>query len=152
MGEPLELWPITLRDANAFVAQHHRHHIAVRGCVSCVSVRTGDTTVGVAIIGRPVARMLQDGVTAEVTRCCVAGDGRNACSKLYRAAWRAVRALGYRRLITYTLAEEGGASLRGAGMRRVGEAGGGSWTRPSRERIDKHPTTKKVRWEITAHD
>jgi hypothetical protein len=145
----MQLAPITLRAANEFVARRHRHHRPVRGCVSCVSVLAGEQLVGVAIIGRPVARGLQDGYTAEVTRCCTDGT-RNACSMLYRAAWRAVRALGYRRLVTYTLPDEGGASLRGAGMRCVGAAGGGSWDCPSRRRADKHPTAPKLRWEIAA--
>lgn len=120
----LELVPISLDEANAFVEQHHRHHKAARGCISSVAVAAGGTVVGVAIIGRPVSRHLQDGWTAEVVR--VATDGtRNACSMLYGAAWRAVRALGYRRLVTYTLPEEGGASLRASGFALIGEAGGG---------------------------
>lgn len=145
----LQLVPITLRAANAFVAEKHRHHKPARGCISCVSAHDGEKTVGVAIVGRPVARMLQDGFTAEVTRLCTDGT-RNVCSMLYRAAWRSVRALGYRRLVTYTLPEEGGASCRAAGMQLIGEAGGGSWNRESRERIDQHPTQTKFRWEITA--
>jgi hypothetical protein len=96
----LTVRPITLRAANAEVERLHRHHPAVRGCLFCLSVVDQDGAVrGVAIVGRPVARMLQDGVTAEVTR--VATDGaQNACSMLYGAAWRAARAIGYRRLIT----------------------------------------------------
>lgn len=140
--------PITLREAQAFVAAHHRHHQPPRGCICCVAVADGDTVRGVAVVGRPVARMLQDGWTAEVVR--VATDGaRNACSMLYGAAWRAARALGYRRLVTYTLPEEGGASLRGAGWRLIGEAGGGTWSRQARPRVDLHPTQAKLRWEMT---
>ncbi len=102
--------------------------------------------VGVAVVGRPVARALQDGATAEVIR--LATDGmRNACSMLYGACWRAARALGYRRLITYTLATEPGVSLRAAGWTLIGEAGGGIWSRPSRPRDDAHPTQGKLRWE-----
>jgi len=142
----LELVLITLREANRFVEQHHRHHQAARGCRFCVAVAQDDEVVGVAIVTRPVARRLDDGWTAEVSR--VATDGtRNACSKLYGAAWRAARALGFRRLITYTLPEEGGASLRGAGWRCVGEAGGGSWSRRDRPRVDLHPLQQKLRWE-----
>ncbi len=140
--------PITLREAQAFVAAHHRHHRPPRGCICCVAVADGDTVRGVAVVGRPVARMLQDGWTAEVVR--VATDGaKNACSMLYGAAWRAARALGYRRLVTYTLPEEGGASLRGAGWRLIGEAGGGTWSRQARPRVDLHPTQAKLRWEMT---
>jgi hypothetical protein len=145
----LELVPITQREAFAFVSEQHRHHRPPRGSVLQVAVSREGEVVGVCIVGRPVSRMLQDGYTAEVTR--VATDGtRNACSKLYGAAWRAVRALGYRRLITYTLPEEGGASLRGAGFKLLGEAGGGSWSRKDRPRVDLHPTQQKLRWERTA--
>jgi hypothetical protein len=142
----LVLQPITLREANAFVELHHRHHKPVRGCICCVGVSSAGAVVGAAIVGRPLARMLQDGWTAEVLR--VATDGtKNACSMLLGASWRAARALGYRRLITYTLPEEGGASLRGAGFTLVGEAGGGSWGRKGRPRVDLHPTQEKLRWE-----
>lgn len=142
----LVITPTSLREANAFVAAHHRHHRPARGCIACVAVSEGDVVRGVAIVGRPVSRMLDDGWTAEVLR--VATDGaRNACSMLYGASWRACRALGYRRLVTYTLPEEGGASLRAAGWRCIGEAGGGSWDRKGRPRVDLHPTQAKLRWE-----
>lgn len=116
--------------------------------VAAVSDIEGEVR-GVAVAGRPVARLLQDGFTAEVTRLCTDG-APNACSMLYRALWRAVRALGYRRLVTYTLPEEGGASLRAAGFALIGEAGGGTWHRPAngRPRVDLHPTQEKLRWEL----
>ncbi len=145
----LTITPITQREANAYVAQHHRHHKPVTGAIFCVAASEGETVHGVAIVGRPVARALQDGWTAEVTRCCTDG-ARNACSMLYGAAWRAARAMGYRKLITYTLAEEGGASLKAAGFRCIGAAGGGSWDCPSRPRIDTHPMQQKLRWEQAA--
>ncbi len=142
----LTVQPISMAEANRYVETHHRHHRPVRGCLFCVAVNDGERVVGVAIVGRPKARMLQDGYTAEVVR--VATDGtRNACSALYGAAWRAARAIGYRRLVTYTLPEEGGASLRGAGWHCVGKAGGGSWDRKARPRVDLHPTQEKIRWE-----
>lgn len=145
----LSLVPITLRDACAFIAEHHRHHDPPRGCILTVGAATGDRVVGVCVVGRPVARMLQDGFTAEVTR--VATDGaRNANSFLYGAAWRACRALGYRRLVTYTLPGEGGASLRAAGWTLLGEAGGGSWSRRSRPRVDHAPTQVKLAWQVSA--
>jgi hypothetical protein len=152
----LSLAPCSRDEANAFVEQHHRHHGRVAGhifalaCVASVDEPGGrvELVVGVAIVGRPVARGLQDGLTAEVTR--VATDGtRNACSFLYGASWRAARSLGYRKLVTYTLAAEGGASLRAAGWRVVGEVRAESWSRPSRPRVDKTPLQKKLRWEAT---
>tara|TARA_S200002703_G_scaffold135574_1_gene124513 strand:+ start:722 stop:1165 length:444 start_codon:yes stop_codon:yes gene_type:complete len=145
----LHLVPIKQREAFAFVERHHRHHKPPRGSILQVAVADGEEVVGVAIIGRPVSRVLDDGWTAEVTR--VATDGhRNACSMLYGAAWRAVRALGYRKLVTYTLPEESGGSLRGAGWRCLGEAGGGSWARKDRPRVDLHPLQVKLRWERVA--
>lgn len=143
----LTIVPVTLDEANAFVAQHHRHHKPVPGAKFCVAVADDEGAVrGVAIVGRPVARRLDNGWTLEVNRCATDGT-RNACSMLYGAAWRAAKAMGFRRLITYTLPEEGGASLRGAGWTCVGERGGGSWNVPSRPRVDKHPTQTKILWE-----
>lgn len=142
----LTVVPISFAEANSFVAQHHRHHKPVVGCKFVVAVATKNEIVGVALVGRPVARALDDGWTLEVNRLCTDGH-RNACSMLYAAAWRAARALGYRKLITYTLAEEGGASLRAAGWRVVAETDGGSWNCPSRPRVDTHPLQAKLRWE-----
>ena len=141
--------PCTLRRANAFVRQHHRHHRPPQGGRFALAVESEAGLHGVAIVGTPVARLLDDGLTAEVTRCCTDGTP-NACSMLYGAAWRAARALGYRRLITYTLAEEGGASLRAANFTLIGEAGGGTWSRQTRPRVDTHPTQRKLRWEISS--
>lgn len=140
------LCPVTLREARSFVAQHHRHHGAPQGGVFAIGLAVEEVVVGVVIVGRPVARMLQDGWTAEVTRLCTDGT-RNACSQLYSAAWRAARAMGYRRLLTYTLPGEGGASLRASGWHLIAEAGGGAWSRESRPRVDTHPMQRKLRWE-----
>lgn len=143
--------PISLEEANVFVAEHHRHHTPVVGHKFSIAVAddmlcTG--ICGVAIVGRPIARGNDDGWTLEVTRCCTDGT-RNACSALYGAAWRAARALGYARLITYTLPAEGGASLRGAGWHLVGARGGGNWNTPSRPRIDTAARLRgqKLLWE-----
>ncbi|MHB8242794.1 MAG: XF1762 family protein [Solirubrobacteraceae bacterium] len=147
----LSLIPTTLKAANAYIAQHHRHNRPVPGCISVVGVSDGEQLRGVAVIGRPIARALDDGFTAEVRRCCTDG-APNACSMLYRAAWRAVKALGYHKLITYTLPEEGGASLRASGFKLVGEAGGGQWRRHGRTATATYPTGKKLRWELPTHE
>jgi hypothetical protein len=150
VAHKLEITPISLREASAYVERNHRHHKPPRGGLFALAVANGELR-GVAIVGRPVARIAQDGWTAEVTRVCTDGT-RNACSMLYRAAWRAARAMGYRKLITYTLPQEGGASLRGAGFRLVGAAGGGSWSRQSRPRVDEHPTQEKLKWQLDSED
>ncbi len=142
----LALLPITLADANVFVQQHHRHHPPVVGHKFSLAAAKGGQVVGVAIIGRPVSRVRDDGLTLEVTRLCTDGS-RNACSFLYGAAARAAFALGYRRIGTYTLPREGGTSLRAAGWQLVGERGGGSWSRPARHRDDCHPIQVKLLWE-----
>jgi len=145
----LTLTPITQAEARAFIAQHHRHHKPSVGSVFQVAVADEEGAVrGVAMVGRPVARMLNDGWTLEVTR--VATDGApNACSMLYGAAWRAARAMGYKRIVTYILDTEPGTSLKAAGYRCVGEAGGGRWSRTDRPRVDTHPLQTKMRWERT---
>ena len=141
--------PINLDEANAFVEQHHRHHKPVPGAKFCVAVSQQDEVRGVAIVGRPVSRVLDDGWTLEVNRCCTDGT-RNACSMLYATAWKAAKAMGYTSLITYTLESEGGSRLRGAGWRCVGKATtriGQGWNVKSRPRVDTHPLQQKIRWE-----
>lgn len=143
--------PINLAKANAYVAKFHRHHKPTTGHKFSVAVADEIGTVrGVAIVGRPVARHLDDGWTLEVNRCCTDGVP-NGCSILYGAAWRAAKAMGYRRVITYTLPTEGGASLRGAGWICLGERGGGNWHRKSRPRVDTAPelTGQKLLWHVT---
>jgi hypothetical protein len=146
--EVLTIVTITLGQAQEFVARVHRHHKPSIGHKWSIGVVDNTGTLrGVAMIGRPVARALDDGITLEVTR--VATDGcRNACSILYGAARRAAKALGYARILTYTLAEEDGASLRAAGwVMTSSSCGGGTWNNASRHRVDQHPLGLKKRWE-----
>ena len=144
----MEIVPCTISDAKEFVAQHHRHHRPPQGALFAIGVSDGEEMIGVALVGRPVARRLDDGWTVEVTRLATRDGTPNACSMLYRACWRAASNMGYKRLVTYTLATEPGASLRGAGFRLVGTTPGGSWSVKSRPRVDKHPLQEKFRWEI----
>ncbi|HXI85244.1 MAG TPA: XF1762 family protein [Verrucomicrobiae bacterium] len=145
----LQLVPISLAEANEFVRLHHRHHNPVPGAKFCVAVATPGVVHGVAIVGRPIARMADDGWTLEVNRTCTDGT-KNVNSMLYGACQRATFALGYKKLITYTLPTESGASLRAVGWTCIGSAGGGRWSRESRPRIDTHPLQEKLRWEVTA--
>ena len=143
------LVPCSIAEAKAFVREHHRrHHPPVSGLFA-VAVGLGDAVVGVAIVGRPSARELQDGFTAEVTRVATVGT-KNACSLLYGAAWRACRALGYRRLVTYIAQDERGVSLRAAGWRQVAATKAESWSRARRPRVDHAPRQAKFRWEAVA--
>lgn len=148
MSRKLSIERIGLDEANAFVAQLHRHHKPVIGHLFSIGAAFEGKIVGVVIVGRPVARMRDDGITAEVTRLCTDGT-KNACSFLYGAAARAAFALGFKRIGTYILASELGTSLTAAGWRLIGEAGGGSWSRDERPRVDKHPTQGKLLFETT---
>jgi hypothetical protein len=140
--------PITIRAASAFVDATHRHHGSPQGGNFAVSLMDAERLVGVAIVGRPVARLLDDGLIAEVTR--VATDGTpNACSMLYGACRRITFSMGYRRLITYTLATEPGTSLRAAGFVEKSVVPGRSWTRRGRPRADRLIVQKR-RWELSA--
>lgn len=139
---------MTFKEASQFISLNHRHHKPPVGWKFGVGLFEGDDLVGVAVVSRPTARMSDNGVTAEVTRLCTDGS-KNACSMLYGACWRAARAMGYKRLITYTLPDEGGSSLKASGWEFKGEAGGGSWSRENRKREDKHPLQVKWKWEKT---
>jgi hypothetical protein len=143
----LRLQPIEWDEACEFIRKYHRHHPPNQGWKFGVAVNDGHEVVGVAIVGRPVSRHFDNGWTLEVTRLCVREGYPNAASKLWAAAWRAAKALGYQRMVSYTLPDESGASLRAAGWREVGLAGGGSWNKPSRPRVDKAPTVQKKLWE-----
>lgn len=146
----LRACPVDLATANAFVASLHRHHPPVVGHKFSIGAMRGDELVGVVIVGRPVARLRDDGVTLEVTRLCTDGSA-NVCSFLYGRAARAAFALGFSRIGTYTLPDEGGASLRASGWKLLGERGGGEWSVPSRPRQPmKSPTGQKWLWEAYA--
>jgi len=144
----LELQPITFAEASEFVNRYHRHHISPQGHKFSIGINNGENVVGVIIVGRPIARFNDDGWTLEVTRCCVKDGIKNGCSMLYGAAWRASKALGYKKLITYTLQEEPGTSLKAVGWKIIGETPGKSWSVKSRPRIDKHPLGQRTIWEI----
>ena len=147
----LDVVPITLAEANAFVEQNHRHHGKTTGHKFSVAVADTETgeIVGVAIVGRPVSRHLDNGWTLEVNRLCTDGT-KNACSMLYAAAWRAARAMGYKRIVTYILESENGASLRASGWKCVGQAGGLRWTGRRRPEVDLYPAQMKIRFEKEA--
>ena len=153
----LRLSPIELSDANEFVGLHHRHHKPVQGHRFSLSAWSGESLVGVVIVGRPVARLAGHPLEVlEVTRLCTDGT-RNACSFLYAAAARAGRAMGYKRIQTYILETEHGSSLKASGWVCVGEAGGGQWHHTGGDenlwggpnRRTDQPTCKKLKWVYT---
>ena len=129
--------PITYKEACAFVNDNHRHRKAPVGHKFSVAAYDGERLCGVVMVGRPVSRVLYDGLTLEVNRLCTDGT-KNACSLLYATAWKGAQALGYRRIVTYTLESESGASLRAAGWICDGKAGGTHWTG---KRYEKMPVT-----------
>lgn len=154
----LEIKPISLKDANDYIDQYHRHHKPVQGGKYAISVYDDERLCGVAIVGRPVSRWLDDNKTLEVTRLCTDGT-YNACSILYSRCAKIAKDMGYEKIITYILEEESGTSLKASGWTcEKEEAGGGSWSVPSRPRTleeaqmsmfpqkQKYPTQKKKRY------
>ena len=147
----LELHPITLRQANEFVTQYHRHHKASQGHKFSIGVCRNRKLVGVCICGRPVSRYLDDGETLEVNRLCTDGT-YDACSILYAAAYRAAIAMGYKRVITYILESEPGTSLKAAGFMFDGIAGGKEWTGCRKPKdVNQYPHEMKQRWVRYKH-
>lgn len=142
----LDIVPVSLAEANKFVEEYHRHHKPVVGHKFSIGVANGTKIVGVCIVGRPISRYLDDGFTLEVTRCCTDGTP-NACSMLYAAAWRAARAMGYKKIITYILESENGASLKASGYKCIGKCGGLRWTGKRKPDVDLYPAQMKLRYE-----
>ena len=136
-----------LADANAYVTEYHRHHKAVRGHRFSLACYEDGRLCGVAIVGRPRSRWINQRTTVEVLRLCTDGT-QNACSKLYGAFRRAAKALGYDRLITYILEDEDGKSLLASGFSYCYTNKGGSWNQPGRPRTDKAPVCPKQLYEI----
>ena len=146
----LTIAPCTLAEANAFVSRHHRHHLPTPVAKFSIAAVCDGVVVGVVIVGIPKARMAMDGWTLEVTRLASNGS-RNVCSLLYGAARKAAFALGYRRVITYTLESEHGSSLAASGWKFDAAVRGESWKRRSIASgnlsvDDRNPTSDKVRW------
>ena len=146
-GPSFALRPLSMSAANAHVAAFHRHHQPLRFQKFALGAETEGRMAAVAMVLRPVSRALDDGLSLEVAR--LSSDGTpNACSFLLGACARAAWAQGYRRLYTYTLPEEGGASLRASGWSEDGRSHGRGWSGGSREREDTHPTGPKTRWRL----
>ena len=152
VGKTLEIIPMTISEANEFVDNFHRHNKPTQGGRFAIGASVKEGLVGVAIVGRPVGRTLDDGWTAEVTRVCVVDHApKNTCSFLYGRCWRIWQQMGGKRMVTYTLQEESGSSLRGAGWKIIGEAKPDTWDRQDRKR-DWQPIygQLKFRWEANA--
>lgn len=145
----MRLIPLTFKQANKFIAAFHRHHKPVQGMKFAIGLEDCGKLIGVVVVGRPVARYLDDGFTAEVTRLCTDGSP-NACSMLYSAAWRAAKAMGYTKCVTYILDTEPGTSLKAAGWIYSSTTRDDlSWNCASRTRASKEIQGAKQRWEIT---
>lgn len=155
----MEAIPIELKEANAFVENFHRHHAPVHRDKFRIGCVVNGKLVGIVQCARPVSRYLDDGKTLEVVRLCSDGT-KNVCSFLYTRAARIAKEMGYKKIITYILESENGASLKASGWKKEAEGvGGGTWDSPSRpreiipqqmslfgERKPKYSTEKKTRY------
>jgi hypothetical protein len=143
-----EIIPLSLKQAKQFINKHHRHHKAPHRDKYRLGLASNGELIGCIMVGRPVSRLLDDGQTLEVNRCCVLTGYKNACSKLYSSAAKIAKLLGYSKIITYTLDIEHGKSLIASGWKKDGKTKGQNWSRPSREREIKseYQTIDKTRW------
>ena len=141
----MKIQPITLKVANAFVQQYHRHSNPTVGCKFAIGLFENTELIGVAICGRPVSRILDDGLTCEINRVCTDGTP-NACSKLYGACCRIAKAMGYEKIITYTLKSETGASLKASNFICDGVAGAKHWRGKRVKQNQNVPNELKIRW------
>lgn len=140
----MEIRPITFKMASDFINQHHRHHKATVGHKFSIGLYEDERLIGVAVCGRPVSRFYDDGITCEINRLCTDGT-YNACSMLYGACCRVAKEMGYKKIITYILKSESGASLKASNFICEGEAGGTHWT-GKRNRGQEIPSEMKTRW------
>lgn len=150
----MKIVPIKQKEAKQFVDNIHRHHKAPVGSIFQIGLEEEGKLIGVIMVGRPVSRHLDDGKTLEINRTCVLDDKKNACSMLMGAACRAGKALGYEKIITYTLSFESGRSLHAAGFMMESKVLGKLWNSPSRPREQKSlfQEFEKIRWvRILAH-
>lgn len=144
----LELRPCDFQTARDFVRDNHRHNKPPVGHKFSIACYDGDRLCGVCMVGRPVSRYLDDGLTLEINRCCTDGT-KNACTILYGAACRAAKALGYKRVVTYTRETEPGTSLRASNFVCDGKAGGNHWTGQRYQQMTITDDVLKVRWSKT---
>ena len=146
----MKIVPITLREANDFVERHHRHSARTSndGGKFAIGLNADGSLVGVAIVGRPVARMLQEPGTAELLRCCVSPVApRCATSKLNARAKRIWQLMGDIRLVSYTLTRESGASMRASGFVAETSVPARRWDTASRRRAPRAIEAEgKTRW------
>lgn len=140
----MEIRPITFNEACEFIKLHHRHHKPTIGHKFSIGVYDAEKLVGVAVCGRPVSRYLDDGTVCEINRLCTDGT-YNACSMLYGACSRIAKEMGYKKIITYILESENGASLKASNFVCEGKAGGTHWT-GERNKGQDIPHEKKTRW------
>ena len=147
----MKVIPFTLKKANKFITEYHKHSKRVVGCRFCLAVEIDGKIEAVAIVGRPVARNLDDGLTAEVIRLCTRQNGiKNLCSILYSRCWKIWRLMGGNKLVTYTLETENGASLKASGFKKVSttQLFKNGWTNRKNRIFPKTQLIKKVRWEF----
>lgn len=138
--------PLTLKEANAFVTGHHRHHGQVQGCKFAIGCEVSSQLVGVALCGRPVSRHLDDGTRLEVNRLCSDGT-KNVCSFLYSRCARIAREMGYKEIITYILPTEDGTSLQASGWEFDGFAQPPVWKSKGRENRQQPNPVRKLRYK-----
>jgi len=157
MSKNFSVIPMTLKESNEFVDKYHSHNKRVQGYKFAIGAVYQDKLVGVAICGRPISATLDNKRTIELLRSCVLDDApKNTNSFLYGRSWRVAEAMGYEKMITYTLVEEKGSACKAIGMKVVGQTQDTTKAWKKKEERDgiKRQSQEiyrkpKYRWEIT---
>lgn len=147
----LEIGEVDFATAKNFVTAHHRHCKAPRGWRFGAGIKNGSELIGVVMVGRPVARMIDASRVIEVNRLCIRTDiaadlAWNACSQLYGWAAREAKKRGFEKVITYTRQDEPGTTLKAAGWTVEHTTKGRHWDAPGRPREKQGEAIGKFRW------
>jgi len=144
--------PITFEKACRFVNMHHRHHFNSHAHKWSIGYEEEGKLIGVGMIGRPLNRHLDDGLSLEITRVCVLENNPNVCSIIISALCRSAKSMGYKRVYTYTLESESGSSLKGCGFENMATTISKKWVRHRTiqtklftNKLD-HLLENKIRW------
>ena len=151
MAKELKCIPLTLKEANAFVKEHHRHNKECRGHRFSIGAIYKNKLVGVAIIGRPVSRNFDFRFVSEINRNCVLENApKGTCSFLYSRAMKVWQSQGGKKILTYTLETEPGSSLKAVNFIPVAKTNyyKNGWNNGGKiNRSVDYVKTRKIRWE-----
>ena len=151
MAKELSIIPLSLKEANEFVTKYHRHNKKCAGHKFSIGAVYKNEIVGVVIVGRPVARKLDNRFTLEINRNCVLDTApKGTCSFLYSRAIKIWQTMGGKKIITYTLETESGSSLKAVNFNKETTVQtfkkNTGWTTRTNRIWQEVQATPRIRW------